>query len=446
MDTKSSGISTIENHAPPSSSNPTKSYDNSTLAIHADDILNKGSDVAPALHVSSTFRYASDPNDLVPARDLKVCVPAASFPVDQPANNVIAPQGSLPIDSHIYSRETAPSSTRLETLLQPILTAPVVTYTSGLAALYAAYVFLNPKNICIGNGYHGSHGVLALHTKLTGAKLLPLDCSSEDLGQGDVVHLETPVNPTGEAFNIKKYAEKAHSRGAYLLVDATFGPPGLQEPFRHGADIVMHSGTKYLGGHSDMLCGVLASRNHQWVTNLREERTYLGSVLGNMESWLGIRSVRTLALRVERQSASATKLVSWVNSLIHEGTQGHSTQARDVVRQVVENVHHASLQKSDLEPWLQEQMPNGFGPVFAITMKQEDFARRLPSKCELFHHATSLGGVESLIEWRAMSDRTVDRRLVRISIGVEAWEDLRDDLLRAFRALSDEIGGMEKLQ
>ena len=271
--------------------------------------------------------------------------------------------------------------------------------------------------------------------------MLSLDCPAEELGNGDVIHLETPVNPTGEAFSIKRFAEKAHRRGAHLLVDSTFGPPGLQEPFSLGADMVMHSGTKYLGGHSDMLCGVLASKKEEWVRGLREERTSLGSVLGNMEGWLGIRSLRTLALRVERESASAMKLVSWLDDSLRSKTHEHGVEDRSVVQGAAERVHHASLQHSDMEPWLKEQMPNGFGPVFALTMKTEDYARRLPSKCELFHHATSLGGVESLIEWRAMSDDTVDRRLVRVSIGIEDWEDLRNDLMEGFRALVEQVIG-----
>lgn len=283
----------------------------------------------------------------------------------------------------------------------------------------------------IGGGYHGSHGVLRLQRKLTGCEILPLGCAEEELGPGDVVHLETPVNPTGEAFSIEKFARKAHARGAYLLVDATFGPPGLQDPFLWGADVVMHSGTKYLGGHSDMLCGVLASSNEGWVEKLKEERTYLGSVMGSLEGWLGVRSLRTLEIRVQRQSGNCQHLVSWLYGML-QGAEGG-----EAVGEVVERVRHASLQTGDME-WLKEQMPNGYGPVFAITMRKEDMARKLPSKLELFHHATSLGGVESLIEWRAMSDETVDTRLLRISVGLENWEDLRDDLMRGFRALSDE--------
>lgn len=313
-------------------------------------------------------------------------------------------------------------------MLEPLLKAPCLTYSSGLSALYAAYVFLNPKRVSIGGGYHGSHGVLGLHRKLTGAEVLGLDCKEEELREGDVVHLETPVNPTGEAFDISEFAEKAHRRGAYLLVDATFGPPGLQDPFQWGADIVMHSGTKYLGGHSDMLCGVLASNRPGWMDKLKDERIYLGSVMGSLEGWLGVRSLRTLEVRVVRQSESAEKLVAWLDELARK---------EDALGKVVERVWHASLQKEDFG-WLKKQMPNGFGPVFAVTMRSESLAKSLPSKLELFHHATSLGGVESLIEWRAMSDKTVDTRLLRVSVGLEHFEDLKDDMLRGFEALLEE--------
>lgn len=316
-------------------------------------------------------------------------------------------------------------------LLSSLLNAPCVTYSSGLAALHAAYVFLNPKRVSIGDGYHGSHGVLSIHQKLCGTEILPLDCVASALYPGDVIHLETPLNPTGEAYNIKAYAEKARMRGAILLVDSTFGPPGVQDPFVFGADIVMHSGTKYIGGHSDMLCGVLATPNQEWLAGLKKERAFLGSVMGNMEGWLGVRSLRTLALRVKRQSESANSLVQWLDTCKNTGNRDEEA---DLIKSVVHMVQHASLQHEDM-PWLKKQMPNGFGPVFAIWVKEESMARQLPSLLSLFHHATSLGGVESLIEWRSMSDQTVDRRVLRVSVGVEDWEDLKADLLKGFRHL-----------
>jgi cystathionine beta-lyase/cystathionine gamma-synthase len=220
-----------------------------------------------------------------------------------------------------------------------------------------------------------------------------------------------------------------------LTVDATFGPPPLQDPFLWGADVVMHSGTKYIGGHSDMLCGILAVNPKRveegWFKGLTDERLHLGSVMGSMEGWLGIRSIRTLEIRVKQQSLATGKIVGWLAEALKSDAE--DTEA---VRKTVLKIEHASLQEEDIKDgWLTKQMPNGFGPVFALTMKEEKFARRLPSKLELFHHATSLGGVESLIEWRTMSDDTVDRKLLRVSIGIEGWEDLKEDFLKGFKAL-----------
>lgn len=238
--------------------------------------------------------------------------------------------------------------------------------------------------------------------------------------------------------NLAKFAEKAHSRGAFLTVDATFGPPPLQDPFLWGADVVMHSGTKYIGGHSDMLCGILAVNpvhaKDRWFEKMSAERLVLGNVMGNMEGWLGIRSVRTLEVRVERQAENVGRLVKWLDGALRG--EGGSEEEREIIQKVLLKVEHASLQHEDIKDgWLLKQMPNGFGPVFSIVLKEVDFAKALPSKLHLFHHATSLGGVESLIEWRAMTDPNVDTRLLRISIGIEGWEDLKADILAGFKAL-----------
>ena len=271
------------------------------------------------------------------------------------------------------------------------------------------------------------------------------------MGQGDLVHLETPLNPSGTASDISAFAAAAHARGALLSVDATFAPPPLQDPFACGADYVLHSGTKYLGGHSDMLCGVLAvgtqrRSREEWegaYWELVRERVFLGAVMGSLEGWLGVRSVRTLELRVVRQSRSAEAVVAWMESLLRgegDGADGRG-EIGLVVRSCVAELQHASLQKDDIDNgngWLAKQMPRGYGPVFGLMMKDSELAKRLPSKLRCFHHATSLGGVESLIEWRRMSDESVDERLLRVSIGVEDVEDLKEDFVQGFRALIEE--------
>ncbi|PFH56759.1 hypothetical protein XA68_16031 [Ophiocordyceps unilateralis] len=305
-----------------------------------------------------------------------------------------------------------------------------MTYASGLAAFHALLVRINPRRIAIGEGYHGCHGVIDVMSRLTGLRRLPLDCEVDELEPGDVIHVETPLNPVGEARNLKMYAERARAAGAYLTVDATFAPPPLQDPFALGADVVMHSGTKYLGGHSDMLCGVLAlGPGLDWMADLRRERALLGGVMGSLEGWLGLRSIRTLELRVLQQSRTTESLVSWLSAQLEDSSSAASA--------LIRRLHHASLQPEASQPdsWLRRQMPRGYGAVFAILMRDEDSARRLPSRLRLFAHATSLGGVESLVEWRAMSDATVDRRLLRLSIGVEALEDLQEDLRQGLESL-----------
>ncbi|KAF1352833.1 cystathionine gamma-synthase-like protein [Lizonia empirigonia] len=404
-----------------------------THGIHADNRTNILTDIAPPIHTSTTFRYPRDPTLL--------------HPVSPEDGEVI--DLSTPL---IYSRLASANINRLETILAPLiyprateqeyksLANHVVSYSSGLSAFHALLVSVVPKVIAISGGYHGCHGVLDLHQRMHGVKTVDLHADeaawdASGIGKGDLVHLETPLNPTGEAFSVKKYADRAHAHGAFLSVDATFGPPGLQDPFQWGADFVMHSGTKYIGGHSDMLCGILATsatpEGLKRAQGLRTDRIFLGAVLGSLEGWLGVRSLRTMELRVQRQSSNADRLVKWLDEALNG--QGEDSE---VVKKVVSRVTHASLQKDDFA-WLKEQMPNGFGPVFSIYMHSAQQARCLPSHLHLFHHATSLGGVESLIEWRKMSDAEVDVRLLRVSIGVENWEDLKNDFLTAFKALAE---------
>ena len=141
--------------------------------------------------------------------------------------------------------------------------------------------------------------------------------------------------------------------------------------------------------------------------------------------------MRTLELRVVRQSESAERLVAFLDKAVKGEDDSEDGRA---VKAAVKSVEHASLQEEDMG-WLREQMPNGFGPVFALHLKSGEFAKRLPSKLDLFHHATSLGGVESLIEWRRMSDNTVADTLVRVSVGIESWEDLKRDIVEGCKAL-----------
>ncbi|KAK4935269.1 hypothetical protein LTR10_023663 [Elasticomyces elasticus] len=397
------------------------SFSPSTRAVHADDVLNNADDVAPPIHVTTTYRYPRDVDRLQPHHE------RPSYPV-------------LEIGEHCYSRQSTPGISRLEAVLSSILGQPCIAYSSGIAAFHALLNMLNPKRVSIGAGYHGCHGTLQLYSRASGCEMLPLDCAIDQLGPGDLIHLETPVNPTGLALNIRHYADRAHARGAYLSVDSTFAPPPLQDAFLHGADVVMHSGTKYIGGHSDFLCGILAVKDEAWLQRLLQDRLYLGSVMAGFDSWLATRSIRTLEMRVLRQSHSAEYIVRALHSgLLPQMSNFLSNEDVLTVQKVVKEVHHASLQADvETEGWLRKQMPQGYGPVFALTLRDAEFAKRLPSKLLLFHHATSLGGVESLIEWRTMTDSTVTKDFLRLSIGVEGPEDLLADLIQGLRAVAND--------
>ncbi|CAA7259667.1 unnamed protein product [Cyclocybe aegerita] len=380
-----------------------------TDLIHGDAELT-GPEVAPSISVSTTFR-ALDP-----------------FRENGSLNNLDMRNPPR----HVYSRYTQGVSTRAERILSRINNGFAITYASGLAASYAALVFFQPKRIAIRGGYHGCHATIAVYKKNQGIdiELIDLDAGYRP---GDLCWLETPVNPTGESRDIQHYADKVHKVGGKIVVDSTFGPPPLQYPFEFGADCVLHSGTKYFGGHSDLLAGVLVVKTLNEWNQLQSDRTFLGSMMGSLESWLLLRSLRTLHLRVPRQSASATVLAQWLDS-VAKTPVGQSFDG--VPGGVVAQVWHSALQGVDergFDP--SKQMQGGWNATFAIHLSKPEQARQFPHLLKYFVPATSLGGVESLVEHRIQSDPGADSRLIRLSIGVEDVEDLKEDLKQALQNL-----------
>ncbi|KAK9359165.1 pyridoxal phosphate-dependent transferase [Lipomyces starkeyi] len=368
-----------------------------SLSVHADDSYAMVSDVAPPLHVSTTYNYNSDPSKLKSAKehDLRVRDEQSRF---------------------IYSRFGNPVVERVEAVLSAILNGHAVVYSSGLAAYTAALAYYNPRRLSMTDGYHGCYGVARIFNRFSGLEQVPL--YDDSVSTGDLVHLETPINPTGLSLDIAKAVEFAHSRGAKIIVDATFAPPPLQDPFKFGVDMVMHSATKYLGGHSDLLAGVLITKDPQVRLALLQDRGLLGGAPGNFESWLLLRSLRTFKLRVETQAKNAGKIVAWLDSAIKNNEIPALTK-----------VYHSSLQTDE---FVREQLKSGLcSPAFSIEVESVEIAKSIPSRLKLFHHATSLGSVESLIEWRAMSDPNVSDSLLRLSIGVEDPDDLIADLKAA---------------
>ncbi|KAJ7068173.1 Cys/Met metabolism PLP-dependent enzyme-domain-containing protein [Mycena amicta] len=379
-----------------------------THLVHGDDEFRVGGDVAPTIGVSTTFISPRPDEDGI--KDYR-----------NPSR-------------HVYSRYTTQNSVRVERLLSEINDGFALVYSSGLAAGFAALVFFKPKRLAFTEGYTGTKALLQVYLKIVpDLKIINLD---DEFQAGDLCWLETPLNPTGEAKDIRFYADKVHRAGGKLLVDSTFAPPPLQYPFNFGADCIMHSGTKYFGGHSDLLAGVLVVRKREEWDVLQSDRTYLGSMIGSLESWLLLRSLRTYHLRLSRQSETATALVQWLQKIV-ETPEGQSFDG--IPGGIILRVWHSSLQIKDsrgFEP--KSQMAGGWNATFSIQLSKPQYAAWFPHALKYFTPATSLGGVESLAEYRFSWDPTSDPRAVRLSIGVEDLDDLKQDIGRGLKHLVNE--------
>ena len=224
-----------------------------------------------------------------------------------------------------------------------------------------------------------------------------------------LVWLESPTNPALEVADIPTITAAAHEAGAYVVVDNTFATPLLQRPLEDGVDLVVHSATKYLAGHSDVQMGAIVTRDDELYAVLKGRRDLVGAIPGPFEAWLTLRGLRTLHLRVERAQSNAQELV----------------------RRLGEH------------PALSEVRYPGFGGIVSIVLAQGEMAADLLSrKTRLWVHATSLGGVESTLErrrrWKAEA-ATIPDGLVRLSVGIEDVEDLWDDLRTRWTAASAEL-------
>ena len=237
--------------------------------------------------------------------------------------------------------------------------------------------------------------------------------------QPDLVFIETPSNPWLRTTDIALVAEATHAAGGRLVVDATAATPILTRALDFGADIVMHSATKGINGHSDVLAGVLATNapaDSHWQA-IAIDRHDAGAVIGSFESWLLIRSIRTLPLRVERMSQNAQAVAEFL-------------QSHDAVAQVF----YPGLPDFDGHSVAKRQMAGGFGSLLSFCVKGGAVeALRVAGQLNLFHRATSLGGVESLVEHRhTIEPHTgIPESLLRLSIGIEDVQDLCADLEQA---------------
>jgi cystathionine gamma-synthase len=328
-----------------------------------------------------------------------------------------------------YGRPDNPTVEAVEAVLRSIEGgAGALLFSSGMAAATAVFQGLKPGDHMVAPRimYWALRNYLMESLQPWGVAVDLVDMTDIGAlagamrpGRTRVVWIETPANPTWAVTNIAAAAEIAHRGGAILAVDSTAATPVLTRPLEHGADIVMHSASKYLNGHSDVLAGALiAARDDAFWQRIVRARWEGGAILGGFEAWLLLRGLRTLVVRVRQASHSA--------QAIAEHCLGHAA---------IEQVLYPGLGNDPGHAVARRQMSGGFGGMLSIRVRGgRDVALAVAGRLRLFARATSLGGVESLVEHRASIEgpaSPVPADLLRLSVGIESASDLIADLDQA---------------
>jgi cystathionine gamma-synthase len=327
-----------------------------------------------------------------------------------------------------YSRGANPTRTALQLCLASLEGAEHgVAFASGLGATTTIMHFVSPgeRVVAVNDVYGGVYRMFSQVYEPKGYEFTWLSASEINESLSDalddrtrIVWLETPTNPLLNIIDIRAAAEAAHAAGAIVVVDNTFATPYLQQPFELGADIVLHSTTKYLGGHSDIIGGFAATNDPTIAERLYFLQKSLGAVPGPFDAWLVLRGIKTLALRMRKHSENARAIAGWL-----------AQQPR------VEKVLYPGLPDHPGHEIAVRQMRD-FGGMISFLAESEQEAVELVARTKIFKLAESLGGVESLIEHPARMTHasTADApfaappNLVRLSVGIESADDLIADL------------------
>lgn len=366
-----------------------------TLAVHAGAHVDPATGaVAPAIYPSTTFEREAD--------------------------------GSFP-HGHVYTRTSTPNRSALEASLTALEGgAASLAFASASAATAVIFQSLAPGDHVVAptDAYFGTGKLL--REVFAGWGLQASFVDMTDLGavqaairtNTKLVWAETPSNPLWKVSDLGRLSGLAHAAGARFVVDNTTATPILQSPFKHGADLVVHASTKYLGGHTDVLGGAVVVRERgPWLDRLRLLQTAGGAVPSPFDCWLVLRGIRTLPCRVRAQSANALAVATFL-----------ATHPR------VEAVHYPGLASHPGHDVAQRQM-SMFGGMLSLQVRGDaDAAMAVAAKVQLFTRATSFGGTESLLEHRASIEgpgTTTPANLLRVSIGLEHPDDLIEDLAQA---------------
>jgi cystathionine gamma-synthase len=332
---------------------------------------------------------------------------------DQPLNQPIVMASTYVAGGDLeYGRYGNPTWTAFEDTLGALEGGRALAFSTGMAAITTVLDLVGHDALVVApaHSYTGTLLELAdlesrgrLRTKLV--DITDTEAVVAAVEDAALVWFESPTNPALELADITAISAAAHDAGAYVVVDNTFATPINQRPLTMGADIVVHSATKYLAGHSDALLGAIVTASDELYAVLKGRRDLFGAVPGTLEAWLAARGLRTLHLRVERAQQNATELVGRL--------EGH--------------------------PAVSEVRYPGFGAIISVVLASGAMAADLFTRqTRLWVHATSLGGVESTLErrrrWKA-EPATIPDGLVRLSVGIEDVEDLWSDLSGALDSL-----------
>jgi len=351
---------------------------------------------------------------------------AVTVPIYQASTYVQEEVGKLK-DGYDYSRTANPTRRALERCMASLESGSHgFAFASGMAATTTVMHLVDPgqRVVLIADVYGGTYRLFSKVYEPKGVRFRYLSADdfagdvSGRLEGAKVVWLETPTNPLLNVIDIRAAADAAHAAGALLVVDNTFASPYLQRPLELGADIVVHSTTKYVGGHSDLVGGFLATNDPTVAERLLFLQKSLGAVPGPFDSWLVLRGLKTLAVRMRKHCENAHSVAAFlerhprVDSVFYPGLPSHPG-------------HRIAAQQM-----------RDFGGMVSFLAESEDEAVALCARTKIFQLAESLGGVESLIEHPARMTHAstaeapfaAPRNLVRLSVGIESAEDLVADL------------------
>lgn len=358
---------------------------------------------------------------------------AVSIPIFQTAT--FSHPGVGQSTGYDYSRVQNPTREFLEeTISRMEQGSGALAFSSGMAAVSAVMELFSPGDhiVCSDDLYGGSYRLFHQINAKNGLSFTPVNTSFLEQTEAAIrpetkaIFVETPTNPMMQVTDLRKTAELAHAHGLLLIVDNTFLTPYLQKPLVLGADIVVHSGTKYLGGHNDVLAGFAVAKDPDICERIRFIYKNTGACLSPFDSWLVIRGIKTLPLRMDRQEQNAKKIAEWLT---------RQKKIKQVFYPGLPDHPHYELSR---------QQACGFGSMISFEVDSSETAIQMLNQVSLIRFAESLGGVETLITYPMLQTHAevpapereakgITDRLLRLSIGVEDAGDLTADLENALR-------------